>query len=495
MTNEEHIHIEDIHEEDTSARKSGLFVRIAVIVGMILILIFIATAIVTYVPKFISSFGQANVSLTSLFSPKEKMTVTVGESEVQSGSKFNITWKNDTIDTNGSTVWSFKCTPGITVEYSSPSGARPIVCDTLFPLPDTGSYAFTAFNSTNAPIQIPMSVSFWDKDLKTMKFSGATSITVLPKNSTGNATTTTSTYAPSVTNNTTELNTSPTNNTTNKVNNYYTAPTVYTGPADLAISLVSVGRMLSNGNFEKTSTFAPNDRVVLNFNVSNIGQGRSGAWILRGVLPTTIPNERVYASIIEPALNPGDSYQLTIAFDAFDSSQSVIQLSIDSTDTNQLNNVLIVKVSSNGSNYNNNSNCYYSNGNYYCNNNNTGGRGDLVVTITDIGIMDRSNNQFYYANSFRNSDKIAIKFTVQNIGSTDTGTWAFNASLPSNTNGTFNSGNQGSLSAGQTATFTLGFENAYVGSDTISIQADPNNNIVENNESNNYASRSVYVSN
>src|SRR3989344_1016218 len=91
--------------------------------------------------------------------------------------------------------------------------------------------------------------------------------------------------------------------------------------------------------------------------------------------------------------------------------------------------------------------------------------------------------------------EIQDRFTIQNIGGTDTGIWTFNASLPSSTNSSYYSTSQNSLAPGQSATFTLGFENPYTGSNTVSVNIDPNNNISESNENNNYTSRSIYVNN
>ncbi|HEY4512374.1 MAG TPA: CARDB domain-containing protein [Candidatus Paceibacterota bacterium] len=502
---------------ENEPKKPNIWVRVAVITGMVVILFFIAVAIVKYVPKFISAISPANVSLTSLFSSKDKMSASVDPTQVASGNKFTISWKNNSGDTDGSTIWSFKCVTGITIEYNSINGMRPVVCDTLFPLSDSvNNYSFVAKNSTDAPIVVPMAVSFWDKDLKAMKFSGSTSLTVVPQGFTATPGTS---YEPSlnapVTDQTkTSTSTEAKTNTSNASTKTYTTggpsyayPTyTYTGPSDLAISLVSVGRITSNGSFEQTTSLYSGDRVSVKFNVSNVGSGRSGSWVLRTVLPTTIASERLFTSSVEPALNPGDSYQLTIAFDAYDPNLNVIQILVDTVETNQSNNSLVINVSLNG-NYNNN-NCYYNNGVYTCNNNNNcyynngyyncnnnSGNRDLSVTITDVGTMDRNTGQFYNSGSVNRYDKAAFRFTVQNIGGTDTGIWTFNASLPSSTNSSYYSTSQNSLAPGQSATFTLGFENPYTGSNTVSVNIDPNNNISESNENNNYTSRSIYVNN
>ena len=62
MSSDPHIHI-----DSDNGGKGNVFVRIAIIIGILFILFLIAIGIVRFVPKILSSFGPANVSLTSLF--------------------------------------------------------------------------------------------------------------------------------------------------------------------------------------------------------------------------------------------------------------------------------------------------------------------------------------------------------------------------------------------------------------------------------------------
>ena len=243
--------------------KPNIFVRIAVIAGMLLILFFIAAAIVKYVPRIISAMSPANVSLTSLFNQNA----------------------NDGVATS-------------TEADNTPTTA-----------------------TSSAPVQ---------------------SQTSAPK---------------------------PTANQPQTGGGYvYTYPT--TGPADLAISLVKVGQVASNGSFIQTNSIQPGSRVQVQFNITNVRSGRSGSWNLNAVLPTSVANERVYNSQAQPTLNPGDSYQMTLAFDSYDPSQQAIQISIvGGNDTNQGNNILVIPVTSSGNYGGNTSGCYWSNGYQYCNNN------------------------------------------------------------------------------------------------------------------------------
>jgi hypothetical protein len=89
MSHDPHIHIEEDH--DTKESKPSVFVRVAIIVGMLVILFLIAIAIVRFVPRFISSFGQANVSLTSLFGGSTATTTPANNQNNQSPENNNQT--------------------------------------------------------------------------------------------------------------------------------------------------------------------------------------------------------------------------------------------------------------------------------------------------------------------------------------------------------------------------------------------------------------------
>lgn len=395
MVQDPHIHIHD-EDEGVKSDKVRLFVRIAVIALMIIVLFFIAVAIVRYVPKFISSFGQANVSLTSLF--RNDTASTTPPSTNQTNDQRDPNNYANNITPQATTTPSTSGQNGS--QYQNQNGTRP-----------TGTYA--------------------------------------PKTS----------YA-------------------------------YSGPADMAINLVKVGRMLPDGTFQGTSNFQAGDRVAIQFNVSNIGSGRSAGWTLSAVLPTSIPSEQNYVSTAQPALNPGSSYIMTLAFDSFDPSRNSIVISINNSDSNQGNNILSIPVTGSGTNPNP-SNCYWYNGQYICGTGNTyGGSADLAVTITNIGYMDQSG-QFYPSNNLYRGQKVAVQFEVRNVGGGYSSTWSFNANLPSGYQSNYYSGLQNSLAPGQVQTFTLGFTNAYSGSQNFTVQLNPQSS--DANSSNNYTSRTLYI--
>jgi hypothetical protein len=373
----------------------------------------------------------------------------------------------------------------------------------------SNTYSFLATSKNVKPATVSMTVTQWDNEIKTAKASGSASIQIIPEgyveNSDTSATKNTG-YEPSTdtNSNTSNNNNDTTNNSRNTSSNntqvvdYPSTRTNYTntrtinntvnnGTADLRVTLVKVGRTMSDGSYQSTSAFAENDRVTVMFNVANVGTARSGNWTLRADLPTKTSSDKVYISGTQPTIAPGDSYEMTISFDTFDPNGRNIIITLNAGDNNQSNNVLNISVSFNGDhagdpvNYNNNYNS-------------TGSRADLVTTITGVGIMG-SNNQFYTSNKLYSGDKVAVRFEIQNLGDTASGSYRFTVDLPTEDGDTFTSNMQPSLAPGETKEFIIGYDNPQTGTNTVTIKADSDNDIRENGESNNTDTENVRVNN
>lgn len=117
---------------------------------------------------------------------------------------------------------------------------------------------------------------------------------------------------------------------------------------------------------------------------------------------------------------------------------------------------------------------------------------DLAVRILQVGLLNNSTNLITPRNQFSYSDMVGIKFEIRNDGDTNTGNWAFTASLPSVTNPMYSSNTQISLRPGESIIFTLGFSNlTNQYSNQIKINIDPINMVSESNESNNTAIQTI----
>jgi hypothetical protein len=120
---------------------------------------------------------------------------------------------------------------------------------------------------------------------------------------------------------------------------------------------------------------------------------------------------------------------------------------------------------------------------------------DLAVRILDIGTIDKNSNLYTPNANIKTTDRVAIRFEIINEGTNITGTWSFNATLPIREAFQFVSAPQQSLRPGDRIQYVLGFDNiAQINVAQITINVDPYNTVMESNEFNNIASRSVPVS-
>lgn len=477
----------ETEEEQTGGSKilKGLMV-----IGILIILFFISIGIVKIVPKAIGSLSSASVYLSSIFS-KEGIELSLDKTTVSDNESFTTSWKN-TSKKEGVLVWSFTCTEGVTVLYRSVDGSmQPVICETSFPLPtDISSYPFTVKYSKDTDIKVPMTLSLFNRDTKELLFSDTNQITVTKdsvkatddsiKLEEKNVA-----YSPSKVTETKETATSTNaKNTTNTQTTVVNTSVV--GPTDMSINLVQVNAIEAGTfNVKNLTNVSVNDKVYIRFRVANLGTNKSGTWQLTGLLPTLVASDRAFVSKIEPSLNPGESHEMTMMFDSFDSSKNEIVITIENTnDTVSANNIIRIPIHGSGSNSSVNTS----------NNTNTGSRADLAVRILDIGAIDRYNN-FYRTTSLHTDDEIAVIFEVENRGRDSSGYYELEVKVPTNDNDSRTFRSLTPLAGGAKTEFTVKFINADRGRGTISVEVDPDNDIRENSESNNKATRSITVNN
>ena len=121
------------------------------------------------------------------------------------------------------------------------------------------------------------------------------------------------------------------------------------------------------------------------------------------------------------------------------------------------------------------------------------GQVDLVATIDAVGILGQ-NNEFTATSTLRVSDKIAVKFTVTNIGDKKSEGWYFNAVLPTSPSHIFHSKSQQVLAPGEKIEFVIGFDKAKIGENQIIvINVDPSGGIKESDKENNIVKEFITV--
>jgi hypothetical protein len=119
---------------------------------------------------------------------------------------------------------------------------------------------------------------------------------------------------------------------------------------------------------------------------------------------------------------------------------------------------------------------------------------DLFVNIDAIGYLATSSAESFVASStVPSGNRPAIRFTIKNIGTNVSGVWRFNATIPTDTAYLYESQLQQSLYPGDRIEYTLGFDQAHKGAQTISVTANFDRVVHESNRDNNSASAKVTI--
>jgi hypothetical protein len=116
---------------------------------------------------------------------------------------------------------------------------------------------------------------------------------------------------------------------------------------------------------------------------------------------------------------------------------------------------------------------------------------DLSVTIVAIGIIDPMSGQFVNRPPMYAEDMAAVEFDIANVGGSASGSYYFEANLPTQTGYTYTSPLQSSLAHGDHVLNTLRFTQVAQNGGIVSIQVDPSGTIREAAKGNNYASQVI----
>jgi len=114
------------------------------------------------------------------------------------------------------------------------------------------------------------------------------------------------------------------------------------------------------------------------------------------------------------------------------------------------------------------------------------GKADLAIRLIEVGYLRTSSpDSFVKASRVPEGERAAFRFRVTNTGTNSSGTWEFEAKLPTSPRYTYESRAQKSLLPGQYADFTLGYDRARDGENDITIEIDSDDDVNEINEGNN----------
>ncbi len=119
---------------------------------------------------------------------------------------------------------------------------------------------------------------------------------------------------------------------------------------------------------------------------------------------------------------------------------------------------------------------------------------DFIVVIKGVGYLATSSADSFIASStVPTGSRPAVSFTIKNVGGNASGAWRFSASIPTQTAYIFQSPPQQALNPGDSIDYTLGFDQANRGLQTISITANFDHAVTETNPDNNSASAQLTI--
>ncbi|MFA6338813.1 MAG: CARDB domain-containing protein [Candidatus Paceibacterota bacterium] len=438
-------------ENNNSNEKSQAFKRTLVrsfaILIMAVIIIFGCLAIVRIVPIVFNSISGASTSLSSFFGSKEKITLSVEPNQIKSGEVFSLSFTHSNKNKDGDYYLSYGCKNGVRLENPSLS-KNALFCNTPIKLGNliSNKISLKGF-SVKENSEIPLTLSFIPQGENKTSVSKDISITILKGNG---------------------VNVSSKQNTSTTAHN--------SGPANLSVRILNTGVIDQYTNQFVARSFNNTDKAAIQFIVENSGGEPTGIWSFKATLPSNIG--QTYESPTEPSLAPGDGIRFTLGFNGIvDQNPAVVTITInsDNAGANKTATAVLIRNSSNNTVITNN---YYS---------------DLSIRILDTGTINRYTEQYTSNSYITSSDKAAVRFEVSNLGGQNTGTWKFNANIPTSNNQTYSSSYQNSMAPGEKRTVIFGFDNLIKGSSNIYINLNPDNTVNETNRSNNSAQTTLFV--
>ncbi len=444
--------------------------KILFVLGIIIILIVLASLIISFVPRVFSGLANIGSSLGEL-GKKPEISVTASDVSLNNSERFVINWESN-IDKTGLYNISHPCVDNVTVDIETINGTRRMICGDSFTLgPNPGSLTLIAnLNKENAFVDVPIAISFV-QDGKTI---ASNDVVVTIQN--GDPNTGTGISAKPVeeepVKEVTPVKQKPTTPVTKTPTQYkpVTYVPVVTGPADLAISKIAS---------------ISNNKIV--FTVTNKGGRSTGSWLFQYTTPTD--PKKTITSPLQMSLGPNQSILYTITFEAkANGNQSVvIQLDPSNLVSESIENNNIETITLTGSGFGNNNGSNNNDDSY-----NSKDDADFIIQNLEVGRV--SGNKFVKDDTADEGDDIALRFVVKNRGGENTKNWRFEIeNLPYKSSNSFRSQEYNKLRPGESIEVLVQFDDIERGDFEIEVEVDSDNDTREESESNNIDSVDLEV--
>lgn len=284
--------------------------------------------------------ASAISGIQGIFSPSERIVLSVVDSQTVVGEPFVVSWEHRGKDSEGSYAFMYECQDDVHFSLKTKSAdIGTIFCNTNIAIESTDTaLTLTALGAIDGVVEVPVHVFFTKNnetnvhreaaltlEIQDTRFDTATSTdaTVTPTPSTGGTGVTAGTP-------------------THEVIRISTTPELF-GKADLTVHFISVGLVdKKTGVFEKKNElpreYPSGKRPAIQFEVKNEGTNLADKnWRFEVALPTS-PSFN-YKSSNQPAMFPGDRITYTIGFDRVkNAAEDDYRIEVDSqNDINESN--------------------------------------------------------------------------------------------------------------------------------------------------------------
>jgi hypothetical protein len=481
-------------------------IRVLIIAIILIVLFILSLAIIKLVPKALDGIESLKDSLSSSTSTKQEViSVSPDRTVVVPGQELTVSWTNTNVQNqNGYYAFKYDCQSG--AAFETIQNGMPIACNTDFPLSasstnsqvmysSTGQEAATfrvgtSSNTAASSSDVVFEIDYVNPSTGGVYASGSSMVTV--ETAQNAAATSTITVSPAPAASSTEVTT-----VTSVPAPAAPVRSTYVGPADFQVKILSTGIINPQTNhFEAASSFSSDEKIAVQFQISNIGGQPTGAWNFNASLPSSIANEANYVSPTQASLQPGSSVLYTLGFDPSSYSSNAPQPitisvlpSLSLSETNTSNNTASVSIIVSGGTA---TSPYYP----------TSGESDLAISSAQAGYVS-SNGQFIESSNIPYGSNAAVNLSVINQGGQASGEWSFSANVEGSSgyqygnynNASYNSGDLQSLQPGATQSFIINVSQLSQGQNSLLITVDPNDQTQDANRSNNTATVQIYTNN
>lgn len=325
-------------------RLQGAALRVFAVISFIAVLsigMWGSVQVAKAVPNALSAIAAAIASLSSVFIPagsQEEILLSAPALTVASGETVPLSWEHVGKGSEGSYTFRYDCADGVRFSSGASSGSAGVVfCNVPFHfLSNNNSLSLTAVSEKNRFIDVTLFIDFTPNGASEATAEGSMTLTIVNED----IATSPGAISPSIGQTPSTPSTPKTSAPTPSGAPLPTSEEIITvpivsdpnGQADLVGRIIEVGIVDKTTNvFTASST--PNARseeyrVAIRFSIENAGTKTSPQFTFNAVLPT-FP-QHIFSSAGQPALNPGDRIEYTLAFDKFtDADEGMFTLNID----------------------------------------------------------------------------------------------------------------------------------------------------------------------